>query len=481
MNGGDELHAGKREREEKHVPDYEQFLLKDLDTGMKSYVTDQEWVEKPTTTTLPSATRSQHAHVHPHLPHPHIPKRARSDELQSSHASHMFLPASQHVKTSVHKKRDRDFGNLYTWQTIRAHKSAIRVLEFSKGGKFLASGGADMVIRLWEIDVKLEHARMENDKGNARDGYAYIKNGEPCVELKGHTSDVTALSWSKNDFLLSGSADRTIRLWHPRAKSCLRVMYHEDFVTCVAFHPYDEQICISGCADGRVRMWHLKEQKMLSVADTDDLVTACAITPDGSTALVGTYFGRCKFYGLFDEVQGEWQFKHTTQLDVRSRRAKHAQGKKICGFRFYGKTDKVIISSNDSRLRLFRLDDKSVLSKFQGHVNAQGHLNASFSPGGRYLLSASEGRAVFVWELDYALYASEGKTGMKEEGERRDGISYETFVVADGGNVTAACFAPRLVPKDALWLRAAFTNARTSGIVIVVANEEGGLRVLGCS
>lgn len=260
---------------------------------------------------------------------------------------------------------------------------------------------------------------------------------------------------------------------------------HNDMVTSVAYHPTAEQICISGAVDGMVRMWHLKERKMLSQAETDDLITSCAITPDGTTALVGTYHGRCKFYALFDEIQAEWQFKHTTQLDVRSRRAKHAQGKKICGFRFFNQTDNVLISSNDSRLRLYRLDDKSVQAKFVGHQNNESLLNGSFSPKGNFVLCAAETRMVHIWDVDYSDNAKNEEAPRREpvadHAPKKDsGIAYEAFHAQDSGMVTAALFAPEIVPPEALNLRAANYSVRTSGLVIVTASNEGDIQVFGC-
>lgn len=509
------------------------FLLRDLDTGVATYLQPADWPAAPIPSPHPTPPTHTTAALPPPVPSPSSrpprapAKRARSDELLPVHRT---LRPSDRVRVLAHRKpeRDRLFTSLYRWQRVRAHAGPVRALEFCASGRWLATAGADALVKLWDIDVSLDDTRpavmaasvdgtvapSSSTTAPARlhSAYMYVRKGTPAQTLRGHTADITALSWSKNDFLLSASADHTIRLWHPRAKNCLRRLVHSDVVTDVAFHPTDEQICIAASADGLVRMWHLKERKLLSTAETDDVVTSCAITPDGTTALVGTRAGRCKFFGLFDEIQAEWQFKHTTQLDVRSRRARHAQGKKICGFRFYSRSDKVLVSSNDNRLRLYRLDDKSVVAKFVGHVNAEARFNGSFDPSGRFVMCASETRAVHIWELDVPLRdfstgagaaaataaggpsASVSSANPLSSGSvapgaapppppppRKDvGVSNESFIVQEVGQITAAVFAPRVVPRDAMNLRAAFTNVRTSGLVIVTASDDGDIRVFGC-
>lgn len=553
-------------------PTQEHFMLKDLDTGMKSFVTDTEWIEQPVVpssflsdphsagaadnpatlstgiergalaaSVAPVATgvSGSVAGTRPPIA-PHGPprnagrvrqtRRSRSDEASGDRRT---LRPSDHVRVLAHKKREREFINLYRWQHIRAHTGAIRVLEFNVCGEWLASAGADRTVRIWRIDTQLAHSSEreeiltdcdgrananstvrtyeKNSSSRPGSGYTYIRNASPFVVCRGHSSDVTDLSWSKNDFLLSGSADRTMRLWHPQAKACLRRIRLNDIVTSVSFHPTDEQICIAGLSNGTVVMCHVKDGKTLSEADTDELVTATAITPDGTTALVGTLYGRCKFYALFDEIQAEWQFRHTTQLDVRSRRAKNAAGKKICGFRFYGKGDKVLVSSNDSRLRLFRLDDKSVLTKFVGGVNVESRLQGSFDPTGRYMLCATENRTVVIWDMpitEESTYVAnsngersssdrsniargggnddENQASFSAQSEannlrRKDaGLIHESFTVQEKGTVTAAVFAPVLVPRDSMFLHAPISNAKTCGIVIITASDQGDIRVFGC-
>lgn len=101
---------------------------------------------------------------------------------------------------------------------------------------------------------------------------------KPVREFKGHEADVLDLSWSKvrllplsavclcrahapmpaqNNFLLSSSMDKTVRLWHVSRNECLCAFQHLDFVTSIAFHPKDDRFFLSGSLDCKLRLWNV--------------------------------------------------------------------------------------------------------------------------------------------------------------------------------------------------------------------------------
>lgn len=57
-------------------------------------------------------------------------------------------------------------------------------------------------------------------------------------------------------YIISGSADRTSRIWSLDSGVCLRILNHNDYVTSLAAVPFSD-IIITGCADGLFRMWSL--------------------------------------------------------------------------------------------------------------------------------------------------------------------------------------------------------------------------------
>ncbi|KAJ3248299.1 hypothetical protein HDU78_001305 [Chytriomyces hyalinus] len=61
----------------------------------------------------------------------------------------------------------------------------------------------------------------------------------------GHALPIQDLCWSRSNFLLSASSDKTVRLWHVQKASCLKVFAHDAVVSCVRFHPIDEGCFVS--------------------------------------------------------------------------------------------------------------------------------------------------------------------------------------------------------------------------------------------
>jgi len=127
------------------------------------------------------------------------------------------------------------------------------------------------------------------------------------------------------------------------------------------------------------------------------------------------------------------------------------------------------VSSNDSVVRLYRMDDKALEHEFMGHCNTRSHFQASCSPNRAYVLSASEGRDVIVWEV-----------APEEDADRGNKLSvsaYEHFVASDAP-ITQALFVP--TTQSARFEEASSSSSATSpaaGLTIVVATVDGTIHV----
>lgn len=157
------------------------------------------------------------------------------------------------------------------------------------------------------------------------------------------------------------------------------------------------------------------------------LITAANFCQNGKFAVVGSYDGRCIFYTTE-------HLKYHTQIHVRSSRGRNSTGRKISGIEPMPGEDKILVTSNDSRIRLYDLRDLNLSCKYKGYVNVSSQIKASFSHDGKYIVSGSENRDIYIWKThhDYSKFSS----------VRRDRNDFWEAIKAHSAVVTCSIFAP---------------------------------------
>jgi WD40 repeat protein len=329
-----------------------------------------------------------------------------------------FPPPPKYMKVKTHYKKQKGFDRVFLAQELRVNESssaakentaidsdkAVWALEFSKDGKYLAAAGQDRIVRVWIVITSSEdreaHELEEDEAKGQPDGLrltAPVFKSKPIREYEGHTGSVLDLSWSKNNFLLSSSMDRTVRLWHVIRPECLCCFKHSDFVTSIQFHPRDDRFFLAGSLDSKLRLWSIPDKNVAFWANLPDMITAVAFTPDGRHVIAGCLNGLCVIY----ETNG---LKVTAQIHVRSARGRNAKGSKITGIDAIVQPPddpngdvKLLITSNDSRIRLYNFKDRALEAKFRGNENSTSQIRASFSDDGKHVICGSEDRRVYIW------------------------------------------------------------------------------------
>ncbi|XP_038972858.1 WD repeat-containing protein 44-like [Phoenix dactylifera] len=365
-----------------------------------------------------------------------------TDDSQDGLRSLRHHHGPERTKVRQYGKSHKELSGLYMTQEIQAHKGSIWCIKFSLDGRYLASAGEDCVIHVWEVTEYERKGELpvEREDNGSCNPFAAISNGSPeptlalaCVEgnnwekkrranvpggrksmasdhlmvpdhlfalsekpvcsFRGHSDDILDLSWSKSQYLLSSSMDKTVRLWHMSSNSCLKTFSHSDYVTCIQFNPVDDRYFISGSLDEKVRIWSIPDRQIVDWNDLHEMVTAACYTPDGQGALVGSHKGSCLLYDTSDN-----KLVQKCQIDLQNKKKKSSH-KKITGFQFApGSFSKVLITSADSRIRV--IDGVELVHKFKGFRNTSSQISACVTVDGKYVICASEDSHVFAWKYD---------------------------------------------------------------------------------
>jgi WD40 repeat protein len=407
---------------------------------------------------------------------------------------------SEAVPVKTFKKKSNRYNALHLRQTLHHSSGRICVMAFNNPGSneplLLATAGEDAIINVWELNTNRQlrsfngtitttartmprksnnsnanssnndtqdRAQNNNTKNldnndNGNDGkknsttHAKLNiepheneipafNAKPLRQFKGHTSYIISLSWNKG-FLLSGSLDKTARLWHIKKPKSLVTFKHHGAVTAVAYHPFDIDVFVTGSFDSKLRMWSISKKRIILFKQTLGPISAVSYNPSGKMIAVGLLDGICLFYHhTVSHKTSTLQFH--TQIECRNRRGKFRTGRKVSGFVWRKNGEELLISTNDSRVRLIRMRDYNPFMKFKGAIVTEAPITASFNESGTYVICGSEDGRVVVWTTDI----DQNQIAISLKAYKNKNYSYESFQ-ASSTVTTCAIFGPSRMARD---------------------------------
>ncbi len=233
-------------------------------------------------------------------------------------------------------------------KVLTGHQEYVTSVAVSSDSRLAVSGSRDKTLRLWILAQEAHDDIADGMQRSVEDAYRSAERAtDKSVQVfKGHAEAVETVAIAGNgQFIISGSQDKTLRLWEISTGRCTHIFRgHSGYITDVALSP-DGQFAVSASRDHTLRVWRIASGMCLRILRGHDAyVSSVAVTADGRFA-----------------VSGSW----------------------------------------DRTVRLWKLDSGECLRVFERH---EGQVEAiAVTPDGHFVVSGGRDATLRVWEFDWEL------------------------------------------------------------------------------
>ncbi|CAD5218204.1 unnamed protein product [Bursaphelenchus okinawaensis] len=252
-------------------------------------------------------------------------------------------------------------------KSLLGHGHFVSDVALSHDGHFALTGSWDRTLRLWDLNT-----------------------GKTSRQFIAHTKDVLSVAFSAdNRQIVSGGRDRTIRLWNTLAQCKLTLSEkdegHSHWVSSVRFASTSPSPSIVSAGwDKVVKVWNLSNCRLKTnhIGHTG-FINATTVSPDGSLCASG---GKDGIANLWDLTEN----KHLYQLDAQD----------VINALTFSPNRYWLCAAVGSTIRIFDLEHRSTLDELKLDVSgtaAPQCTSLSWSQDGNTLFAGYSDNTIRIW------------------------------------------------------------------------------------
>uniref|UniRef100_A0A3Q3LFT9 ATG16 autophagy related 16-like 1 (S. cerevisiae) n=1 Tax=Labrus bergylta TaxID=56723 RepID=A0A3Q3LFT9_9LABR len=240
-----------------------------------------------------------------------------------------------------------------------AHDGEVNAVRFSPGSRLLATGGMDRRVKLWEV---------------------VAGRCEPKGALTGSNAGITSIDFDSGSYLLAASNDFASRIWTVDDYRLRHTLTGHSGKVLAARFLLDNARIVSGSYDRTLKLWDLRSKTVFAGSSCNDIVCT----------------EQCVMSAHFDKKVRFWDISRSESIV----RELELQGR-VTSLDLNHDRSELLTCSRDDLLKIIDLRTNAVRQTFsaQGFKCGADWTRVTYSPDGAYVVGGSADGALYVWNV----------------------------------------------------------------------------------